>query len=633
MSAQDRPATSLRLEVTTAKAGISALSWDTEGGGRAKTNLLRGPVRLDAVIGGRNISLADCQPIFAKTSNGRAKYQIAADQDVAISWQISGTPDDWTMQFEWSGLRQESIERLELVFPLDPGATPTTFISEHWSGRAGTRLPGIISAPDLGQYLVTSPDCPEMAARLEGSRQNKTVDLIFELPVGKSQTACQLHFPPVVLPVPAGVSPELWVKARRGWFNMFNLSAFWSHPNGALGSPAGVLANNVLSDPVPSLLHCHSDPIVLLPELAPGVNAARVLRHTLNFWLEQEVSVEGRVPYVPGNLQGQTIMDGNPGLLIAVWGYVAATDDRDWLRAHIDRIELVADYLAKRDVDGDGLVESLASGNIGTKSFGDTYMDTISSGHKNALCNALDYRAWRHLAALEKRLDRHEQQLRYEKLAERLRAAYDAAFRNPQTGWFGWWRSADGALHDYAPLIVNCNAVECGVVSRDAGREALTRLWGKLEQAGFQRFDLGVPNNLIPVLREDQYVPYGGQKEDVSYTFQHYCNGGVFPEDAIRCLVALYLVGETERADKILTAMLDRQHQGGIFPNGSGFNAGVTNRPNSGPSISDWAGNPTEYEGYIPRDYAFLSAVFLRDAQFREKLYSDLGANGADAPR
>ena len=104
---------------------------------------------------------------------------------------------------------------------------------------------------------------------------------------------------------------------------------------------------------------------------------------------------------------------------------------------------------------------------------------------------------------------------------------------------------------------------------------------------------------------------------------------------------ALFLVGydsfdawEKDNAatqkNTAFAAMLDRQHQGGIFPNGSGFNAGVTNKPNSGPSISDWAGNPTEYEGFIPRDYAFLSAVFLRDARFREKLYSDLkaGAGG-----
>lgn|GEM_PF-2758979 len=107
----------------------------------------------------------------------------------------------------------------------------------------------------------------------------------------------------------------------------------------------------------------------------------------------------------------------------------------------------------------------------------------------------------------------------------------------------------------------------------------------------------------------------------------------VFPEDAIRCIAALYLVGEPVKAEKILLAMLDRQHRGGIFPNGSGFNAGVTNRANSGPSISDWDGNPTEYEGFIPRDYSFLSGVFLREPEHWTRLYPSVTAPSSRAEK
>ena len=622
------PETVLRLDASTAKAALTALSWDTEGGGRAKTNLLRAPVQLNATIAGRKVPLVDSAIEFARPADDCVRYKIAAARDISIAWEIRGPADHWSMSFDWGDARGKGLERLELVFPLDPGATPTTFISEHWVGNAGVRLPGIFSAPDLGQYLVTSPDRPDMAGRLEGSRSRKTVDLTFELPVDAEQHGVALSFSPLVLPTPPEVSPEIWAKARRGWFNLFNLSAAWTRPNGALGAPAGVFANNVISDPVSSLLYCHSDPVVLVPQLAPGVNAARVLRHTLDFWLDSQIASDGRVYYIPegaadGNPStGAPIMDSNPALLIAIWDYVEASDDLDWLLARIDRIERVADFLANRDLNHDGLVESIPSGNEGSNAFGDTYMDTISSGHDNALCNALTYRAWRHLSQLESRIGRGAQQERYDTLARALRAAYEKAFYNPDTGWCGWWRGADGSRHDYAPLIVNCYAVECGLVDRQRGREMLSRLWSKMEQVGFRRFDLGVPNNLIPVRRDEQFGDYGGKKDDGSDTFQHYCNGGVFPEDAVRCIAALYLVGESAKAETVFQAMLKRQHEGGFFPNGSGFNAGVTNRPNTGPSISDWDGNPTEYEGFIPRDYAFLSGAFLREPQLRKKIYA-----------
>ena len=80
---------------------------------------------------------------------------------------------------------------------------------------------------------------------------------------------------------------------------------------------------------------------------------------------------------------------------------------------------------------------------------------------------------------------------------------------NPQTGWLAWWKSADGELHDYASPIVNGLAIEYGLVEPDQGREILDRLWKKIDEVGFTRFDLGVPPMLMPVRAPTIYCRTG----------------------------------------------------------------------------------------------------------------------------
>ena len=170
------------------------------------------------------------------------------------------------------------------------------------------------------------------------------------------------------------------------------------------------------------------------------------------------------------------MLDANASPLIAAWDYVEATGDRRWLARRIERLEFIADYLVKRDVDNDGLVESTHSGNRGTliepMRAGSAY-DTINAGHKDAYCNALIYRAWRCLADLEKQLKRHEAQARYAERAGRLKAAYSDTFYNPQTGWLAWWKSKDGELHDLSSPMITSLAVCYGLVQPEPGREML----------------------------------------------------------------------------------------------------------------------------------------------------------------
>jgi hypothetical protein len=617
LPAGETPVPVLRLEATSDRAAILALSWDTEGGGRGRTNLLRHPVHLQAVVNGRTVAPADALAGCHRPGPTVLRYTVAVARGVKVIWEIDTTHPVWSMTFSWQGSDCDGLTALRLVFPFDAAATPTTFITEHWRDADRLSLPGMLCAPDLGAYTVKAG--APLEGHLTGRPQDKVVELVLELPVQTAEPACILRFEPVVLPTPTGVSPALWAQTRRGWLSLYNTTANTYAADGRLCAAAGMLGNNVLSTPVSSCLFCHADTALLLPRLTPEIHAGPILRRSLEFWLDCETGPDGFVRYYSLSPLADP-MDANAGLLIGIWAYLEITDDVDWLERYFDRIELIARYIAGRDVDGDGLVESRQSGNLGTKDWGDSIYDTISSGHQNAYCNALIYRAWRHLGDLCRRLDRPERQRRYNELAARLRAAYLRSFLNPATGWLGWWRSADGTLHDYAAPIVNAVAVTSGVVWRDVGRDILCRLWDRLQQVGFHRLDTGIPTCLSPVPRDLQPMDFGGQQEDGSDTFRRYCNGGVFVQDASRFITALYLVGEREKAETVLQAMLTRQHQGGHFANGSGFNAGVTNRMGTGPSIMDWDGNPTCYEGFMARDTAFLHGVFTREPAYLDRL-------------
>lgn len=343
--------------------------------------------------------------------------------------------------------------------------------------------------------------------------------------------------------------------------------------------------------------------------------------------MEHETRATGEVTAYWGYAD---MLEANTSLAIGAWDYVEGTGDRDWLNSHIDRLELIADYMVGRDVDSDGLVESTHSGNYGTlidPMRGDSGFDCINGGHKNAYCNAQAYRAFRCLADLESQLQRAERQKKYAQCADRLKAAYFETFYNPETGWLIWWQSEDGQRHDLSSPMISSLAICYGLVDPAHGREIMNRLWDKIEAVGFERFDLGVPITLTPVQRGDYLmgrdVTAAPMREDGSDTFGHYLNGGCLVCDAVWFMTALYIVGEDEKADRILHAMLKRQEKG-VFPNGGGFQNGVVNRYPDGAEYYTWDGKTCGYEGLSTYGYSFLQTVLLREPSFRSRLFRPL---------
>ncbi len=376
----------------------------------------------------------------------------------------------------------------------------------------------------------------------------------------------------------------------------------------------------MISDPVSSTVFWLADHVLLLPELAPGISVAPLLRRTVELWMYDAISPEGQVCYV---YKGGTPMDGNPSVLIGAWAYVKASGDTDWLKANIDRLEFLSAFMEGRDIDGDGLIESPQSGNRNSHSHGETAWDCISSGHKNAYVNALAYRAWRGLAELQKKLGRDEKAAKYTALAERLKQAFVPAFLNPETGWLGWWRSADGELHDVWSDMPTSLAINYGLVPPEQGRAMLDKYWDELQKTGFDNFELGLPLNIRPIPPSLMLTGFGGKLEDGSDNYGKWLNGGLCLSNTSFWLAANYAVGRPERADMVLNAMLARQKRG-VFPNGGAFQNGILDSPPNGGENFDWKGNPAGYEGHLVYSWAWMQALLLRDPAAQARVYGTL---------
>jgi Bacterial alpha-L-rhamnosidase 6 hairpin glycosidase domain len=620
----------VHFEADPTRARIPMLSWDTEGGGQAQKNLLRTGsaaglrVRMDGQWRGGEEFPTQVERI----SEAETRYRVALAPETVLEWRLRSAAGALKMTLRLTGSAPSRLEGLELLFPFDPRVAATTLLPSSWDADGYLHLPAVVSAPDFGQMLLTAAPRASLRGRLVGSRANHTVDFTLELPIPRSGETISLSLDPVRLPVPAGLKDKsLWRAARRGWFNAFQPSAQWGDQGNHFSAPAGILANNVVSDPVSCLLHVWADQALLTPRFSSDIRLPNLVQRTVDWWLDNRTKPSGEVI---AYWDHANMLDANASPLIAAWDYVEATRDRRWLARRIERLEFIAEYLVKRDVDDDGLVESTHSGNAGTliePMRAGSAFDTINAGHKDAYCNALIYRAWRCLSDLEKQLKRPEQQARYARRADRLKAAYARTFLNPKTGWLAWWKSEDGELHDLSSPMISSLAICYGLIEPPQGRQVLDRLWNKIEAVGFKRFDLGVPITLTPVRRGDYLMGISGcgvpTKEDGSDTFGQYLNGGCLVLDAVHLITALHIVGEGAKGDRILHAMLDRQERG-VFPNGGGFQNGVVNEYPHGAEFYTWEGQTCGYEGHLTYSFSFLQAVLLREPAFRARLLRPL---------
>jgi hypothetical protein len=608
----------LHLKADPARPAISELGWDTEGDARARRNLLRAPARLEVWSENEWRDAASFPFTVERTSESSTVYHLDPASGTKLSWAIDSAPEETILS--WIGA---SGTKLRLAFPFNPRVTPTTVFPRVWQEDGAVQLPTLIQAPDHGPVLLSDSDRAVSSALLAGSRKETTVDLSLDLVI-PAHGRCSLRLAPVVLPPPAGFTDAgKWAQVRRNWLTPLQPSSRWGDQGNPRSAPAGILANNIISDPASCSVWLYADQAFWSPVLPEGLSVMPLVRRTVEYWIDRKTRPSGEVIcyWDYGNF-----LDANVGPLIASWDYVESTGDLAWLRTRIDKLEKIAGFLAGRDIDGDGMVEAVQSGNRGTlRQPGRSccWFDAINCGHKDGYSNAVIYRAWRCLADLEAKLGREVPKQRFTTLAIRLKAAYAKNLFNPATGWLGNWRSADGELHDYASTYVNGLAIEYGLVEPAQGRDILARLRKKMEQAGFTRFDLGAPLHLVPVPPDDYLQPDGygmPTKSDGTDTFGYYMNGAVFAGHTTEFLAAHYVVGETVIADRILQAMLERQTVEGTFQNG------IQDKYPQALDFMTWDGRPAGYEGCLCENFRFVSLILLREERYRKIFYRPLRA-------
>ncbi|HEX4349307.1 MAG TPA: family 20 glycosylhydrolase, partial [Verrucomicrobiae bacterium] len=526
----------------------------------------------------------------------RVEYRKPGAADsVPPRWAIEVATNEIWLESHWSA--DDPPE--PFVMNADNSAYHVTLLGVMQTNGA-MQLPAIMHIPDQGSFRISAEPPLAGALGFAGQYDGKVVQMTFpgatqENPVVKYRWQVAAIHPPV-----AGIdSDERFDGFRRNWLNIFQFSPHWH-----------MLANHVTSDTCAFCCYEYADIAAQTPPLADGVTALDMVRQTVD-----EIIGGGKAYGMPGHgSYPEFSADTFPSLLIAAEDYVGAGKDDGWLATNYDHLKSWTDKMLATDTDGDGLIKYNLSGNSGSwpaqiKYRPANWWDTIGFAHEDAYANALAYRALRGMETLAYQSKHKDDQARYGAAADKLKAAYFDAFYNPATGVLAGWRSADGQLHDYYFLFVNGIAIHYGLVPKDKANDIMDHLLAKMKEVGYTRFDLGLPGNLIPVLKKD-YVDHnprfgGGLKDDNTDGFQIYENGGATACFAYFTVAALYDLGRVADGDKIFMPMLDSFAKGDF--QGRGTN-GMSK------DWRTWDGTCWGYEGMLTDNYYALLAVMDRAA-------------------
>lgn len=352
--------------------------------------------------------------------------------------------------------------------------------------------------------------------------------------------------------------------------------------------------------------------------LAEGLTALDLVRETLDRYLAGRLAY-GLLGYdydknydIPESSTSCNYLDSYPSLLIAACYYASGSGDKDWFNHNYSGIMKWADKMLKTDSDQDGLLEFCLSGNSGSWK-GDSTMrpanwwDTIGFGHKDAYSNALAYHALKLLEETARACGHAEDAAMFKSRAGKLKAIYTNTFYNPATGVLAGWKSADGQLHDYYFTFVNGVAICYDLIEPALAHRIMDSMLLKMKQVGFNNFELGLPGNLIPVIRAD-YTDLnpdvgGGKRSDNLDGFQIYENGGATACFTYYTIRALQMLGRDKEADTILLPLLKSMSAGN-------FQGRCANGKTK--DWKSWTGECWGYEGFLVDNYMFLLTVLSR---------------------
>ncbi|HVC90490.1 MAG TPA: hypothetical protein VND66_07705 [Acidobacteriaceae bacterium] len=529
----------------------------------------------------------------------RTLQQNPADEP---AWAVELSNRKILLISSWS----EGVAPGPLVFRFDLAKCHSTVLGLFRKDET-LSIPALLHLPLQGSMRLTANVSEGIGLEYHSERKARLATLAFPAATESNRRMVYTLEVTAIYPQLPGIANDSRFDAfKRNWLNGLQLNP-----------ETRLLSNNTASDSCAFCYYEFADIAVLSPPLVEGLTAMDVVRQTLDGILAGAQAYGMAAPDRPADCS-----DTLPSMLIAAADCVRAGNSDAWLKDNYTGIQGWVDSMMATDKNGNGLVKYAVSGNSGIWSDGapkfrpSNWWDTIGFGYEDAYSNALAYRSLRGMAMMAARVGKPEDAARYVAAANKLRDVYYKTFYDPKTGVLGGWRSADGQLHDYYFLWVNGIAIHYGLVPKQEANSIMDKLLAKMQEVGYDKFNLGLPGNLITVALKD-YVDRrgpgrygGGVLADNSDGFQNYENGGATGCFAFWTLAALYDLGRKQEADRILFPMLDAYGQGGFQGWGPNGHSNDWRR---------WDGTPMGYEGYLCDNYYTLLAVPLRQSEIRWK--------------
>ena len=582
----------LRLALSQDAPAFSELQVDSLGGGRFSSN----PV----------VAAQAAKPHWKVRAEGLSAWVYSREKDGRMedSWRVELGGERIILKSRYS----DDLPPVEFELRIDQKANHTTLLALPRKARDEMSLPAVMHFPDQGSLRITGTGThlTYQARRRQSQKPANFVRVGFPAATrDHPQVEYQLEVAAIHPALPGLDRDPLYDGFRRNFLNIFQ----WN-------PRLGTVANNSSSDVCGFVFYEYAEVAARAQELASGLHPMDLIRISVDRVLDGGLTY-GQPGY-KSSAQFQEAapwsgphesLDLVPSILWSGCRYALVTRDKAWALARYADLANLTKRMLARDRDGDGLIEYEASGNSGSwpgKKFmrPSNWWDTIGFGHEDAYSNAIAHRALRLMAELATWLEKPADAENFTAAADRLKASYLPELFNPETGLIAGWKSADGKLHDYQFTFINGMAVSLGLVEGDAAKKLMTTLMEKISAAGYSRFDLGLPGNLVPVAKAD-YVDHdprfgGGVQADGSDGFQTYINGGATACHTYWTIHALYQVGMTSAARQVYRPLL-KSFEAGVFQ-------GVDEQGKSR-DWKDWRGNARGYEGFLVDSYLALIAV------------------------
>ena len=580
------------LSLSPTNSAFARLSVDSLGQGRLSQN----PVFIE----GQPAQPWQIQKLGAKQLACRP---VGADPKSPAAWEFEFAENSFLIRSRFI----EGRGAVPLVLTFDQHSNHATLLGLMQPHELRVLLPALLHLPDLGSVRITA-DAPGWKLDYDARRNVPRPFVRISFPPATTSTPrveyrCEVT---AIYPPLKGIEKDpLFDGFRRSYLNMLQVNP-----------RVQMLANNSSSDPCAFTVYEYADIARQAPPLAKGLTCLDLIRMTLDRYLDGAlgyglVGYKATPEYPDTAAWGgtNTALDSYPSLIIAACDYAMGAKDVEWARRRYDRLTEWARAMMDADRDHNGLIEYPTSGNYGDRPKNESrpsnWWDTINFGHEDAYANALAFRAYRMLARVAYHLGKGADANFFLEKARKLRATYVPTFRNPKTGVLAGWKSADGQLHDYWFTFINGMAISYELVDDKDAKDIMDRLLRKMDEVGYQSYQLGLPGNLIPVAKGDYIIGehrWGvPEKEDGSDGFQIYENGGATTCHAYYTIKALYQLGRVQEARKLFYPML------------KGFAAGDYQGFGPDGQSKDWRawdGACHGYEGFLVDGFLPLLAVF-----------------------